>query len=151
MVLLGLVLLIAATALTLAVVLPNGADVQAEAFNVSLDNVSVGGLFLVGVVTGIVGLLGLGLAIGGLTRRRRKRAAAKHEVEHAQTKAHSLAEENARLQQQLERERTTSPSGTPAGWHGDGTPGSQPYPSDASGERHGSDSEERSGSAPKHG
>lgn len=115
MIVIGLVVLILATVLTVGIVLPNSADARAEAFGVSLDNVSVGGLFLVGVITGALGLLGLVMALGGLARRRRQRAATRHAVTSARSQADTLAEENARLQEQLTRERTAGTSDPYAG------------------------------------
>lgn len=139
MILIGLIVLVLATVLTLGIVLPNGGDAGAEAFGVSLDNVSVGGLFLVGVVTGALGLFGLVLALGGLARRRRRRAAARREVSSARTQADSLAEENARLQEQLAHERTSG-SADPSPYPGDALEpgaGTSPAQGDRPG-RHGS-------------
>ena len=106
MIVLGVVLLVLAVLATLGVSLFNGGDVSnAEVFGVSLANVSVGGLFVAGVVTGVVGALGLGLMLSGGARKRQKKVATKREVKSVRGEASTLAEENARLQDQLERER----------------------------------------------
>lgn len=116
MVALGLVLLVLAVLLTLGLVLSNGGDLSgAEAFGVSLSNVSVGGLFLTGVITGVVGALGLGMSLVGLARRRVKTVRSKRAVKSARGEVDTLAEENARLQDQLARERAASPGSGKAG------------------------------------
>lgn len=109
MIVVGVVLLVLAVLATLGVSLFNGGEVSgAEVFGVSLSNVSVGGLFVAGVVAGVVGALGLGLMLTGSARKRHKKSQTKRQVRSARSEAETLAEENARLQEQLERERTTS-------------------------------------------
>ena len=106
MIVIGVVLLVLAVLATLGVSLFNGGDVSnAEVFGVSLANVSVGGLFLSGVVAGVVGALGLGLMLSGGARKRHKKVASKREVKSVRGEASTLAEENARLQEQLEHQR----------------------------------------------
>ncbi len=110
MVALGLVLLVLAVLLTLGLVLSNGGDLSgAEAFGVSLTNVSIGGLFLTGVVTGVVGTMGLTLMLGGFARGRSKKVRSKRAVSSARGEAETLAEENARLQEQLAQQRAAAP------------------------------------------
>ena len=53
MVAVGLVLLVLAVLLTLGIVLFNGESYGAEVFGVTISNVSIGGLFLTGVITGV--------------------------------------------------------------------------------------------------
>ena len=109
MIVVGVVLLVLAVLATLGVSLFNGGEVSnAEVFGVSLSNVSVGGLFVAGVVAGVVGALGLGLMLAGSARKRHKKQSTKRQVSSARTEAETLAEENARLQQQLEAERTST-------------------------------------------
>ena len=103
MVAVGLVLLVLSGLLAVGFVLSNGQSVDADAFGVSLDDVSVGGIFLVGMVVGLVAALGLGLMLIGAARRRAKQVAAKREVRDVRGERESLAEENARLQAELER------------------------------------------------
>jgi TRAP-type C4-dicarboxylate transport system permease large subunit len=108
MVALGLVLLVLAALLTLGIVLSNTDPANAAAFGVTLSHVSIGGLFLVGVVTGAVAMLGLTLLLGGSVRQRNKRVAAKRQVRSATGEASSLQEENARLAAELEETRRRS-------------------------------------------
>ena len=98
----------------------------AEAFGVSLSNVSVGGLFLTGVITGIVGALGLTMLLGGFARRRSKKVRSKRAVRSARGEAETLAEENARLQEQLARERAAGcpPTRRPGSARAGATPAS---------------------------
>lgn len=110
MIAIGLLLFVLAALLTTGITLFNGEPSNAEAFGVTLSNVSIGGLFLTGVITGVVGAVGLVMLFGGGARKRHKRVAAKREVKNARTESASLAEENARLQGQLH-----DSSSTPAG------------------------------------
>ena len=102
MVALGLVLLVLCSLLTLGIVFSNTDPANAAAFGVTLSGVSIGGLFLVGVVTGALAMLGLKMYHGGGLRKRHKRVAAKREVKSARGEAETLAEENARLARELE-------------------------------------------------
>lgn len=102
MVVLGAVLLVLAALLTLGIVLSNTDPANAAAFGVTLANVSLGGLFLVGVVTGAVAMLGLVLFLGGGLRRRHQKVAVKREVRSVRGEKESLAEENARLKSELD-------------------------------------------------
>lgn len=123
MIALGIVLVVLSGAFALGVALSNTSHTQAEAFGVSLSNVTLGGLFLAGVATGAVLLLGLALMLAGGGRKSRRRRAAKAEVKGVRTERAGLADENARLQEELvaERGRAVSPAAVaPAG--------SDPYP-----------------------
>ena len=109
MVAVGLVLLVLAVLLTLGIGLFNGDNVPGvEAFGVSLANVSVGALFLTGVVTGLVGAVGLALLLAGLARTRSKKARGTRAVQGARGEADALAEENARLQERVARDERRS-------------------------------------------
>ncbi|MDQ3503826.1 MAG: hypothetical protein M3486_09505 [Actinomycetota bacterium] len=109
MVAVGLVLLVLSVLVAAGIVLSNGENVQAEAFGVSLDGVSVGGLFLVGMAVGVVAMLGLGLMLLGAARRRAKQVAVNREVSSVRGERENLAEENARLQAELERNAASPP------------------------------------------
>ena len=108
MVLLGAILLVLCLVLGAGVVLSNTEATSAEAFGVSVTNVSLGGFFLVGVIIGAVAVLALGMLLGGAARKRRKQAALKREVRTARGEQETLAERNARLEAELERERTSA-------------------------------------------
>ncbi len=101
MVVLGLLLVILAGGLAAGVVLSNTDPVVASAFGVSLSNVSVGGLFLVGAATGLVFTLGLVIAVAGAGRRRGKRRRLKAAVADERDQREALAQQNAALQEQL--------------------------------------------------
>lgn len=102
MVALGLVLLVVCVVLGAGIVLSNPDAVSAEAFGVTLSNVSIGGLFLLGSALGALTLLGLGLMLAGSARKRAKHKAHKRQIE-------TTAAENARLQEQLERTGAVAP------------------------------------------
>lgn len=108
MVLLGAILLVLCLVLGAGIALSNTEPVNAEAFGVSLSNVSLGGLFLAGVVLGALAVLALGMLLGGAARKRRKQAALKREVRNARGEQETLAERNARLEAELERERAAA-------------------------------------------
>ena len=108
MVLLGAILLVLCLVLSAGVFFSNTDPISAEAFGVSLSNVSLGGFFLAGVVIGALAVLALGMLLGGAARKRRKRVALKQEVKTARGEQETLAERNARLEAELERERTSS-------------------------------------------
>jgi membrane protein implicated in regulation of membrane protease activity len=107
-VLLGAILLVLCLVLGAGVVLSNTEAISAEAFGVSVTNVSLGGFFLVGVIIGAVAVLALGMLLGGAARKRRKSAALKRQVRDARGEQETLAERNARLEAELERERTSA-------------------------------------------
>jgi hypothetical protein len=107
-VLLGAILLVLCLALGAGIALSNTEPVTAEAFGVSLSNVSLGGLFLAGVVIGALAVLALGMLLGGAARKRRKSTALKREVRNARGEQETLAERNARLEAELERERSAA-------------------------------------------
>ena len=109
MVVLGLILLIACVAVGAAVAVANTASTSLEGFGYSLSGLTLGGIFLVGMGLGALALLGLIMLLGGARRRRATRAAHRREVESARNEQESLAEENARLQAELEETRTVSP------------------------------------------
>jgi len=105
MVALGLILLVLTGLLTAGVVLSNTDPVAASAFGVSLSNVSVGGLFLAGAVTGLLFGLALAMMLAASSRKRARRRGLKQQVQSVHSERESLAEENARLQSELEQQR----------------------------------------------
>jgi hypothetical protein len=104
-VLVGAVLLVLCVLLAAGIALSNTESSAAEAFGVTLSNVSVGGLFLLGVAVGALAMLGIGLMIAGAARKRHKKTALKREVRSARGRQETLAEENARLQEELQQSR----------------------------------------------
>src|SRR3954447_14516104 len=96
---LGLILLVLSGALAAVVAINNTDATSVSAYGYSLSNLNTGQLFLFGALTGLVFGLGLALMIAGAGRRRVRRRTLKSERA-------ELADENARLQAELERERT---------------------------------------------
>lgn len=113
MAVLGLLLLLLTGVLT-AVVFRNNTDLtSASAFGQTLDNVSLGGLFLAGAVTGLLFALGLYLLFRGLARARRRKTERRRIVRDTKQQQASLSAEKARLERELAQERsrrtTTAP------------------------------------------
>jgi len=107
MVAIGLVLFVISGALALGVVLSNTDPVSASAFGVTLTDVTIGGFFLVGAITGLVFTLGLTMMAVGASRRRARRVQTKRAVKHVHSEKQQLEQENAQL-----RERLAEPSAT---------------------------------------
>ena len=102
MIILGTILLVLAVLITLGTVFTNGTDApDLSVLGLSLSNVSVGGLFLAGVIIGVAGMLGLSLLLGGGARKRNKRVKQKREVSAVRGEAETLEQENARLRDEL--------------------------------------------------
>jgi uncharacterized integral membrane protein len=101
---LGLILLVLSGALAAVVAINNTDATSVSAYGYSLSDLNTGQLFLFGAITGLVFGLGLALMIVGAGRRRVRRRTLKSERA-------ELADENARLQEELHRERSTR--GTP--------------------------------------
>jgi uncharacterized protein HemX len=101
MVVLGLLLVLASGAVALGIALSNTDAVSASAFGVTLDNVSIGGLFLTGVVIGGLLVLGLGLLLLGGARKRSRRVQTKKTMRATRSEKDQLAQENADLRAKL--------------------------------------------------
>ena len=108
MVLLGAILLVLCLVLGAGMYFSNTDPVSAEAFNVSLSNVSVGGIFLFGAAVGAITVLAFFMLTGGAARKARKRSALKREVKNARGEQETLTERNARLEEELQRELAAS-------------------------------------------
>ena len=106
MLIVAVVLLALATALAVGVLTDGASPVDVEVFGTGLEGFTVGELFLLGLGTGAVAVASFGLLLGSLARRRSRRRAAKREVKEVRTERETLAEENARLQDELEQART---------------------------------------------
>ena len=100
MIVLGVILLLLAALFTLASVF-NGSDVDYKILNVDIEHVSVGGLFMTGLITGAIAMFALSLLLGGGARKRHKAVERKREVKSARGQAETLEQENARLRQEL--------------------------------------------------
>ena len=107
MIVLGAILLVVAALFTLASVF-NGSDVDYKILNLSIDHVSVGGLFMTGLITGAVAMFALSLVLGGGARKRHKSVERKREVKSARGQAETLEQENARLRDELSRKSSGS-------------------------------------------
>lgn len=101
MAVLGLLLLLAAAGLTLDVVLRNTSSISVDAVGQTLT-LSSGWLFVAGVATGVIGLIGLAMLMGGLARARRRRAA----LAESSTTMQDLQSDRDHLAAQLDRERS---------------------------------------------
>jgi membrane protein implicated in regulation of membrane protease activity len=108
MVALGLLLLLASGLLTAALVVQSTDAVHVAALGQSVTGMTVGGLFLAGVITGAVAILGVMLLVAGAGRRRSRRTGLKRQVRDVRGEKETLAEENARLHRDLEAARSES-------------------------------------------
>ena len=109
MAVLGLILLAAAGVLTAAVVTSNTTALSVDLWGLSVSNLTLGVVFVAGMITTVLGVVGLGLLMGGLRRARRLRA-----------ERRSLRRENEQLAQRIE---STRPAGAPpAAGRGDTPP-----------------------------
>ena len=97
---LGLLLVGCAVGLGVNAVLENTSSIGVDLLGSSFS-LSPGWLFVIGIGTGVVGLLGLSMVVTGLARARRRRASAAESRENLQ----SLKAERDRLAVELERER----------------------------------------------
>ncbi len=97
MAVLGLILLAAAGVLTAAVVTSNTDSLAVSLWGVSVSNVTLGVVFVAGMITTVLAVIGLGLLMGGMRRNRRLRK-----------ERRSLRRENEQLAQRVD----STPDGT---------------------------------------
>jgi hypothetical protein len=88
---LGLILLAAAGVLTAAVVTSNTDSLSVDLWGASVTNVTLGVVFVAGMITTVLAVVGLGLLMGGMRRGRRLRQ-----------ERRSLRRENEQLAQRVE-------------------------------------------------
>lgn len=105
MAILGLLLLLATAGLAVDVVVQNTSSISVEAVGATFS-MSPGWLFVAGLATGVIGLLGVGLLVAGITRARRRRAS----FAESRTSLQELQAERDRLAVELERQRATRTS-----------------------------------------
>lgn len=91
MAVLGLILLAAAGVLTAAVVTSNTDSLSVDLWGASVTNVTLGVVFVAGMITTVLAVVGLGLLMGGMRRGRRLRQ-----------ERRSLRRENEQLAQRVE-------------------------------------------------
>ncbi len=91
MAVLGLILLAAAGVLTAAVVTSNTDSLSVSLWSVDVSNVTLGVVFVAGMITTVLAVVGLGLLMGALRRNRRLRK-----------ERRSLQRENEQLAQRVD-------------------------------------------------
>ena len=101
MAVLGLILLAAAGVLTAAVVTSNTDSLSVSLWSVDVSNVTLGVVFVAGMITTVLAVVGLGLLMGALRRNRRLRK-----------ERRSLQRENEQLTQRVDS--TPPPMAPPA-------------------------------------
>jgi type II secretory pathway pseudopilin PulG len=94
---LGLILLAAAGVLTAAVITSNTDSLAVSLWGVSVSNVTLGVVFVAGMITTVLAVIGLGLLMGGVRRNRRLRK-----------ERRTLRRENEQLTQRVD----STPDGT---------------------------------------
>src|ERR1700682_1833005 len=109
MAVLGLLLLVSAVGLSLDVVFQNTSSISVDALGQTFT-LSPGWLFVAGVITGAVGLLGGTLLMGGMARARRRRRA----LAESRGTSQVLQADRDRLAAELDHERAGRTSTTPA-------------------------------------
>jgi len=100
MAILGLLLLLSVAGLAVDVVLQNTSSISVDAVGLNLS-LSPGWLFVAGIATGVIGLLGATMLVAGTARARRRRAA----LAESKSSLEGLQAERDRLAAELERER----------------------------------------------
>lgn len=96
MIIFAVVLMVLAAVFALGVTIGSGDGVELEFFTFTTDS-SAGGVFLIGIVTGIVFMIGLWLLMGAL-RRERSRHVERKEMEH---RREELEQEKLELEKKL--------------------------------------------------
>lgn len=97
---LGLLLLLSAAGLAVHMVMENTSSISVDAVGETFSLTS-GWLFVAGVATGVIAMLGVSLIVAGMARARRRRGA----LVDSRSSAQDLQAERDRLAEELERER----------------------------------------------
>lgn len=107
MAILGLLLLLAAAGLAVDVVVQNSASISVEAIGATFS-MRPGWLFVAGLATGVIGMVGVSLLVAGITRARRRRAV----LAESRRNLQGLQAERDRLAVELERQRAAGKATT---------------------------------------
>lgn len=102
MAILGLLLLLSAAGLAVNVVVQNTSSISVDAVGEAFS-LSPGWLFVAGVATGVIAMLGVSMLVAGMARARRRRSA----LVNSRSSVQDLQAERDRLAVELERERAT--------------------------------------------
>jgi hypothetical protein len=138
MAILGLLLVLSVVGLSLDVAIQNTSSIGVDTLGQTFT-LSSGWLFVAGVITGAVGLLGVAMLFGGMARARRRRVA----LAQSRGASEELQADRDRLAAELDHERAGRTSTTPApSQHGAAAIPPNGHAIDLAGE------ERRSGSAP---
>ena len=109
MAVLGLLLLLSAAGLSLDVAFQNTSSISVDALGQTFT-LSPGWVFVAGVISGAVGLLGVTMLMGGMARARRRRVA----LAESRGSSEVLQADRDRLAAELDHERAGRTSTTPA-------------------------------------
>jgi hypothetical protein len=130
----GLLILLAAAGVATAAIASNSGNAHAlgDAFVIfgqSVTGLSVGQVFLFGLIVGVMGMLGLAMLLGSFNRRVASRRA-RHELKGSRLESAALRRDRQRLTDQLddervERGRLDAPASTGAGGPGGPTGATQ--------------------------
>jgi len=109
-VIIGLLVLIASVVVAIAGVTSNSGSVHPlghdfAVFGLQITGLSIGQLFLYGIVLGVVGMLGLNMLFGVFNKRLASRRS-RRELKQSRSETEALRAERDQLNQQLEAERT---------------------------------------------
>jgi hypothetical protein len=117
LVVLGLIILLAAVIVGVAGVLGNAGSEHAltDGFAVLGYHVtgSTGSLFLIGIVVGVAGALGLGLLLAGARRTSRRGSTARRELKQSRRETAAISQERDDLVDQRSAERADKAADTP--------------------------------------
>lgn len=115
MLLLGLLFIVGAAAVTAGVLYDGGEDANVEMFGTTI-NTTIAGVFGVGLLAGLVFLLGIWMIVAGAARSRRKRLERREARARHRDSVAEMEEERARLRAENEQlqERLARGGGTTA-------------------------------------
>jgi uncharacterized integral membrane protein len=102
MIVLGLLLMLACTAVAVDAVVQNSATLSATLFDQHVTGLSLGAIFVAGAVVGLLFTLGLMMMIGGFGRAGRRRRERRAAARDATAETEALRAHNERLESELE-------------------------------------------------